>query len=514
MTPRGVERSRRDKGRAGSLLRREPALILGAAIAGVAYAAFSIARHAGFGSGGFDLAIFGQAVWHYSRFEAPASTILVPLVEPAASSSRVFPSVLGDHFSPILAALAPLYWIWGDVRMLLAAQGLLIAASALPVFLHARAQIGRGPAYPLTAAYLLFWGILSAVEYDFHEVAFAPLFIAAAILFAERERWLPFAVAVALLLLTKEDLAIVVVAMGVYLLVRRRLRPAAATIGVGIGWYLLSTRVLIPHFSGGLPFRHWTYDSLGRNLPELTAKALRDPLDVLSRFAVPTTKLETLVYLVAPWLGLCLLSPLILLALPMVAERLLSDKALLWTRYFHYSLALAPVLAMAAANGLARVARLAQRWVGPSGEGWLRPSVVTLTLAVGMLLVSVALSSQWPQFQALTRLSFRSSTNAQRVDLRPGATRDAARAVAAVPAHEGSVATQARLLPHLSARAQIYLLGPGVPRTDYIVLERGGSPFPFRRPAVDRLLASRRAEYRVAFSAGRYVVFERSTTPP
>jgi uncharacterized membrane protein len=63
-----------------------------------AYALISLFRHWRFGSG-YDLGIFDQAVWLMSRFEAPASTI------------SGYAHIFGDHFSPVLILLAPLYWV-------------------------------------------------------------------------------------------------------------------------------------------------------------------------------------------------------------------------------------------------------------------------------------------------------------------------------------------------------------------------------------------------------------------
>ena len=43
-------------------------------------------------------------------------------------------SRLGSHVDPILAAFAPLWWIWPSAAMLVAAQAVAIALGALPVF--------------------------------------------------------------------------------------------------------------------------------------------------------------------------------------------------------------------------------------------------------------------------------------------------------------------------------------------------------------------------------------------
>lgn len=162
--------------RGASALRTEPALVAFVALAAIAYSVFSLVRYEQFAHG-FDLAIFDQVVWHYSRFEAPASSV------------KNLESIWGDHFSPILALLGPLYWIWEDARMLLLAQALLLAAAAVPIFLYVSAKLGRLPAYLFALSYLAFWGVQSAVSFDFHELAFAPLLLALILLAIERRRW-------------------------------------------------------------------------------------------------------------------------------------------------------------------------------------------------------------------------------------------------------------------------------------------------------------------------------------
>ena len=145
------------------------------ALDAIAYLVFSLVRYDQFAHSGFDLGIFDQVVWHYSRFEAPSSSV------------KDLDYIWGDHFSPILALL---YWIWEDTRMLLIAQALLLAAAAaVPIFLLVRAKLGRVAAYVFALSYLAFWGLQSALSFEFHELVFAPLLIALVLLAIERRRW-------------------------------------------------------------------------------------------------------------------------------------------------------------------------------------------------------------------------------------------------------------------------------------------------------------------------------------
>src|SRR5206468_2869146 len=119
----------------------------------------------------------------------------------------------------------------------------------VPVYLFARERVGRPAAELLALAYALFWGLQTGVGYEFHEVAFAPLLIALTVLFASRGAGARYWVALALLLCVKEDLSVLVVFIGIYLLTLRQTRRGLLTIALGIAWYELATRVVIPHFN-------------------------------------------------------------------------------------------------------------------------------------------------------------------------------------------------------------------------------------------------------------------------
>src|SRR5688572_12244028 len=140
------------------------------------YALPGVFRHRHFDSS-YDLAIFDQVVWHLSRFELPASSI------------RGYSNILGDHFHPIIALFVPFYWIAPAAESLIVAQGVFLAASIVPVFLFLRQRFTLPLAVALSVAYGFFWGLQRSANYDVHELAFAPLIIAAAIYALDRRKW-------------------------------------------------------------------------------------------------------------------------------------------------------------------------------------------------------------------------------------------------------------------------------------------------------------------------------------
>src|SRR6266852_9473984 len=105
-----------------------------ALIAAAAYAAISIYRHDHFASNAFDLGVQDQTIWGYSRLQMIPNTV------------EMIPNLLGDHFHPILMAVAPLFWIWDDARILLLVQAALLAIAAVPIFWWARQRLEIGRA--------------------------------------------------------------------------------------------------------------------------------------------------------------------------------------------------------------------------------------------------------------------------------------------------------------------------------------------------------------------------------
>ncbi|MGI8800964.1 MAG: DUF2079 domain-containing protein [Solirubrobacteraceae bacterium] len=426
-------------------VRAEPALALVVIATAILYSAYAVIRHDHFGSG-FDLGIFTQAIWHYSHFEAPASSI------------RGFANLLGDHLHPVLVLLAPLMWIWSDPRTLLVAQAALVAASIVPVFLFARPRLGRPAALLLAVAYASFWGLGAGTGYEFHEVAFAPLLIAMAILFIDRRRWTAYFVTIGLLLCVKEDLSVLVCFFGLYLLTLRELRRGLITLALGIAWYELATRLVIPHFAAGVPFSYWTYHELGSNLGDAVLNVLRAPWKPFEIAFDHGEKVRTMLYLLLPFLGLTLCSRIALLAVPLLAERFLSSNTQFWGAQFHYSLAIAPVLAMGAAAGLGNLVRLA----GPRIDAHRLATVGAAAMVVsGLLVAGVVIPIPVAPLRLMVKPSFYRT---------PAYAAAVGRALDHIPASAAVVAPDF-LIAHLATRQAAYELDPkvGNPPGAYLV---------------------------------------------
>lgn len=404
-----------------------------ATVTALAYGLLAQFRYEHFEAYGFDLGIFDQAIWHYSRFQVPGSDI------------RGLPNLLGDHFHPILMLLAPLFWFLHGAPILLWAQVILLASSVIPVCLFSQQRLGYFPGLLLATAYALSWELQATVYFDFHEVAFAVPLIAWAVWAMEARNWKVYAWCVLGLLLTKEDLSLLVSTFGIYLLVKREWKWGVGSLVLGLVWFTFIVILVIPYFAGGT-YAHWDY-GLGSNLPSALKAIFLAPLAALKVFVLPRTKLRTLWFLFHPYLLLSFCSPLCLLCVPLLAERFFGLDPAWWTTGFHYNATIVPVLAMSAADGLARLIRY---W--PSRH-------LALIATSGMAVYALWLVHAFPLANLLSANYLRLSAS----DL------VGQRALSVIPA-KASVTAEMAIISHLTERQNVEQLLPGAIGLDYVIV--------------------------------------------
>jgi uncharacterized membrane protein len=443
----------------------------------VVFGALSLLQHQAFRTSVFDLGNVDQALWNTAQ-----GRILYFTTQPRMGNSR-----LGMHVEPILLPLALLYLVSPDPRVLLVLQTLAIGLSAWPVFLLARRKLDSpwaGVAF--VAAYLLWPGLESANLFEFHAVAFSPLFMLWAFLFLEealegqeavpwwRNRWALFALFAFLALSTKEDISLLLLALGLYVFLVRRRRAGLLIAAAGLIWFLLAVQVVIPHFRQGResPFL-FLYEDWGRTPAEIAWTVLSRPGLVLSAFWTPENG-RFLRGLLLPFAFLSLLElPLFLVTLPSLAISLLSANPLIHQlERYHYAAPFAPFVAISAIYGMRRLAAL----IGTLSRGAHSRAPLRIVHVLSAALVAVSLYYHYHRgFSPLARpYQPITVTEHHRLGRKLAAT---------IPAGAG-VGAQAELIPHISQR-ELVTVWPNNEGTEYIFLDISHPNFDNRRVGED-----------------------------
>jgi uncharacterized membrane protein len=521
-----------------SVTRRALAVITLTAAAAAIYITYGLVQYSTFRIGTYDLVIFDQAVQSYAHFH-----VGVAPVKGVQDGFGPGFSVLGDHWSPILILLAPLYWIHNGPQDLIAAQGVLFALAVPPLWRFARRLTGTETGACLVCvAYVLSWPVAEAVAAGFHEVVFVPVLTA---LFFERlaagriraSLW-----AAAGLLLVKEDMGLLLAGFGLFLLAarpgqfaawapghplagsrphhrRERLLLASGLIAGGLAAMVLATLVLRPAFGGRATY-YWAYWSLGPDLTQAVVHALRDPLAVARLAVSPAGKVTTVAWLGGALLFLPLLSPVTLAALPLLAERMLASSApSWWGTAYQYNAFIEMVLVVAAVDGGVRLAgwlRRARRLTDNSKKRRAAGQVFDNSKKVGgratrkrwevgvaaaLCAAAVAVVPRFALVSVVTPGFYRGT----------GQEADEAAADAHVP--PGATVDAPQLLgPQLSGRDTVLLWGPAAASASapWIVAQTHWT-FPFTSLAGQRAQIARleRDGYQVVFCRGAYLVLHR-----
>ncbi|WIM95191.1 DUF2079 domain-containing protein [Actinoplanes oblitus] len=417
-----------------------------AAALAVTYALLSVLDHERLRTTGFDLGIFEQAVRSY----AEGGPGLVPLKGPG------FPQ-LGDHFSPVLVVLAPLYRVFPSPLTLLVVQALSLAVAVVPIMSLAHRRLGGFAAMVAGAGYGLSWGIASTVGFDFHEVCFAVPLLAFSLTAVADRRPRAAALWAMPLLLVKEDLGLTVAVIGLLVAAGGSRRLGGGLAAGGILGTALAMGVVVPALN---PDDGYAYTAtVGSGLPD----------------AVSGVKLLTVLALLAPTAGLALRSPLAWAAVPTLLWRFASGNQNYWGTGYHYSAVLMPVMMLAFVDGMTR-----WRIAGGRVRSRLASAALPASLAVTLILL--------PHYP-LARLA-----SAQLWHRDP---RDAAahRVLDLVP-DGATVAAANRLAPQLTSRATVTLFGFDYPdpAPEFIVVDTRTVDFPLQpgsqRRRIDTALGS------------------------
>jgi uncharacterized membrane protein len=390
------------------------------------YIVFALGLHARFQTHGFDLGIFEQAVRSYAHGQLPVSTI--------RDANLI---LFGDHFSPILALLAPIYLLFPSAQTLLVAQALLFAVSIVPVTRTAIRLLTPAMGIAIGSCYGLSWGLQTALAFDFHEIAFAVPIMAFAVAALLRDRPGRAIAIASALILVKEDLGVTVAVLGLLVAIR----PATRRLGLltaagGLAASALTVFVVIPLFSVDGSYRYLGVGGL-RPTGEVFRGDLFDP-----------GKLTLVALILAPTLFLALRSPLVLLAVPTLAWRLAGTNLLYWHPGFHYDAILMPIVFFALIHALVLLRPVAVRWI-------------PRTVVVGaLLLVSLTIAGQF----RLKEVMMSDFGN-------PPAYASSARSLMARIPDGASVATENELAPHLTGRTRVYLIGARHP-VDWTLADR------------------------------------------
>jgi len=368
-----------------------------------------------FQSGGFDLGIYDQTVWQYAHFLFPYNTIKERFI-------------LGDHLTLTLPLLAPLFWIWEDVKILLIFQSVFITLSSIAIYKISRIR-KFSPFVSLCVSFIysIFWGIQFAVYFDFHPIVIGVGLLAWMLYFFEAQKWKLFWIVLVLTLLTQENMGIGLACIGIIYFFKKEHRKTAIYFILG-GLLVGFLSVKIVSLLSPTGYQYWpTFDL--------------NPFHLISKFFDSSDKRLVWLYSFSWFSFLPLISPATILSVSLdLSQYFLPQKQFghMVTPFLHERAILAPIIILGIFDVLA----------------FLKKCKINIFIITLLLIIST-LFQQYIFHFPLNKLSKPNYWKSYKW------MKDNERLFTKIPKGV-SVATTQNLIPHLSHRKEIYLLYPRI----------------------------------------------------
>lgn len=196
------------------------------------------------------------------------------------------PSYLGDHFSPLIIFLLPLYALAPRPETLLVFQTLIIAATALPVYYVARMLVGADKKW-LACFIAQLWLVNPSVHnmnfFEFEMTPFAVFFLFWMVCGYLKENTYLFVGASLLALAAREDVAFILFCMGLVAWIQKKKPFWVWYPLVAASAYTILSFLIIQHFAPAGSYKFLSYYGWlgGTSVPSIAFSFIRHPLLVL-----------------------------------------------------------------------------------------------------------------------------------------------------------------------------------------------------------------------------------------
>lgn len=443
------------------------------AVFSIIYAMIALVNHYHFRTYALDLGAYTNALWDYARFRWNDSSVFRAVPE----------NLLADHFDLYLPALAPLSFVFGTYTLPVV-QIVAILAGGIGIYrLFSSNASGKGTALAAMAWFYLFFGVFSAVAFDYHSNVVAACLVPWLMRAVKRRRVFAATALLFLILASKENVSLwmAFVCLGLAFEYRsdhgRRYALLAGS-ALSLLWFAVVTSLVMPLLSVKGSYPHFHYTHFGTSLPEAIANAASRPGEAFLALFVNHTgfppgygvKAEFHILLLVSGLPFLFLKPqYLLMLLPLFFQKMFHDNYALWGIGGQYSVEFAPVMAA----GIFLVA-------GKAGSARLR-NILLVTAVAGGLAATVRTMDNTVYFTDKSAIRIYKAGHYKRdYDVRA-----VHQALDAIPANV-AVSAQSPFVPHLALRDHVYQF-PIIRDAEYVVFSEKELPYPLDQETFDSI---------------------------
>jgi uncharacterized membrane protein len=318
------------------------------------FASITFVNHYNFRTYGWDLGINQNAIYDYAHFRWNDCMIMQPQ----------FTNVLSDHFSLYPLLVSPFYWIFGEWTMLIF-QFLAILFGGFGIYKYVLNLTKNTTISTLAVAHFFsFYGIYSALSFDYHDNVVATMFVPWFLLYFEQRNWRKAISFFVLIIIAKENMALWAVFIGFGVSFKALLQKDKQTalkglyfaLAAGV-YFILVIKVIIPGLATpGREYLHNSFNALGGNFGEVIVNIIKHPIKTVELLFVNHSgnpdydgiKIETYLALALAGGFIMVLAPeYLIMIVPILGQKMFNDLPIRWGISVHYSIEFAPIIVIA-----------------------------------------------------------------------------------------------------------------------------------------------------------------------
>ena len=465
---------------------------------GLVYSLISIINHCNFRTYALDLGLYTNALYKYGHLILADSLMIKEDHE----------YLLGSHFDLYLIIFSPLVYIFHTYTLLIV-QITGVLAGGIGVYKYFRLTSSKHTILALNATiyFFSFYGIYSAISYDYHSTVIAAMLIPWLFYFLKKEKYLLTSLVAVLVLISQENVALWLLFICLGLIYEYRKNKTAviflsAVASISLIYFLTVIYVIIPAFSDSNEYTGFTYSVLGITPLEAFRNLILHPLDNIkilfinhnNSIAGDYVKMEMLITVLISGAFILLLRPhFIFMLIPVFLQKLFNDNYLVWGIDGQYSIEFAPVLAIGIFSAISEFKNKRAR------------QIITALVLLGVLFSTIRVMDNTILYTNKSKIRFYQANhyirkyNVKQVHEQLDKIQD-----------DAIISAQSPFVPHLALRDHIYQF-PIVKDAEYIVYSEKEGKYPLDEESfniiINQIIASN--EWETQYRSDGIVILKR-----
>lgn len=441
----------------------------------IVYGLISLVNHYCFRTYALDLGAYTNAMYDYIHFRWNDATVF--LKEPL--------NLLADHFDLYLIIFSPLQFVFGTWTLLVV-QIASVLFGAYGVYKYICIYSGNYRiAMIAMLSFLLFFGVFSALAFDYHSNVVATMLVPWFFLFVRKKAFLNASFFFLLIIIAKENMSLwtLFICLGLIFEYRKEIRTVKFLIllsAISIIYFYSVINLIMPAISGGERYVHFDFSILGNFPAEALWFIIIHPWQTfeylfINHTANPEgdfikTELHMFVFISGGFL-LFFRPHYLLMLVPVYFQKMMHDDISKWGINGQYAIEFAPVLVIGAFVFISDLKKI--KW-----RSLLAYFVMVLILAVTVRRMDNTIAhSDTDNLRIYQKAHYDKpyelSAAYEALDLISPAS---------------VVSAQSMFLPHLSLRDNIYQF-PVIKNAEYIIVSEAERTYPLEQKEFNKLIS-------------------------